>query len=135
MALRDKKLSIKDAKGILGSNLEETDKMQKLVDYLLTLSSYEKSKKNLIKVSVNLSKVVKKVLEKYKAFATQKGIRFFSNLKETKVKIDEVSIEQLVSILVDNAIKYSPVNKSISINLKTQRRNALLEITDEGMGI
>lgn len=135
VALRDKKLNVSGAKKLLRSNLEETDKMQKLMNYLLSLSKYEGGQNNFIKKRIDLSKIVAENAEKYKSQAKSKNIKLTLSTTEVFAKVNGASIEQLVSILIDNAVKYTPQGKSISLSLRKTRNNAVIEVKDGGIGI
>ena len=119
VGLRDKKLNLMSAKKLLISNLDDINNMTRLSNYLLKLNRFQVSKLNFKKV--DLSEIVKKVTLK-------RDIKLF--LEKTIVSVDSDSVSELVTILVDNAIKYGN-NKKISISLK----NKTLKVVDHGIGI
>jgi signal transduction histidine kinase len=119
VALRDKNLNLLQAKRLLQSNLDDVDNMTKLSNYLLSLNKYQSAKIEFKKV--DLEEVVNEVVGK-------KDIKI--NLVKTVVNGDSDSLKELVSILVDNAVKYGN-GKEISISLK----NKTLKVVDNGMGI
>jgi K+-sensing histidine kinase KdpD len=51
------------------------------------------------------------------------------------VKGDTMLLQMLINNLIENAIKYSPKNALISIELKKENNNVLLKVKDEGFGI
>lgn len=120
VALRSKKLSTDEAKEILTSNLEDVNSIVSLSNYLLKLNKFQTENKIEFK-EVNLATLVKKVVG-------NKKIKL--DLAKSLVKVNEDSISELVSILVDNAIKYGD-GKEVSISL----RNKVLKIKDNGIGI
>lgn len=119
VALRAKKMTTKEYKNQLMSNLEDINQMARLSNYLLKLNKYQNIKIEFKKV--DLSEVVIKALGK-------RGAKL--NLQHSTVMGDGDSLTELVSILIDNAIKYGN-NKEINLSLK----NKILKITDHGMGI
>lgn len=122
VALRDKKMNLKDAKKLIVSNLEEVDKMQKLSNYLLTLNKYQNGNTNLNFTSVDLKKVVLTAVGKQKVKL---------DLKKVIVKGNEDSLVELVKILLDNAFKYSGDNPKVEIALNSKT----LIVKDNGIGI
>jgi signal transduction histidine kinase len=135
VALRDSKLSIKEARSRLQSNLEEVDKMQSLTNYLLSLNRYENGDIELSKSPVDLAKVVDKVSRKYKTVVKDKGISVSQELLGVSIYANETAISELVSILLDNAIKYTPNGGSIRLETRGFRGHATFTISDTGIGI
>jgi two-component system sensor histidine kinase CiaH len=99
VGLRDKKLTVSAAKKILISNLEEVNKMQKLSDYLLRLNRLESGKSAFEKSKVDLRKIVTNAIGK-------RNVK--SELEKSIVTGSEDALTELVTILLDNAFKYSP---------------------------
>ncbi len=135
VALRDKKMSLTDAKELLCSNLEEVDKMQSLSNYLLALNRYESGEKELPMKSIQLKKVVERQIEKLKHLAESKKIVVNQELQDVSVRANETSMEELVSILVDNAIKYTPVEGNILVSVRKAKGLVVFQVKDSGIGI
>lgn len=123
VALRDKKVTITDAKKLLKSNLEDVKNMSKLSNYLLKLSRYDRGANALDFRKVDLRDVVKEAVERKKVKTT---------LSKSVVHGNKEALVELVTILVDNAIKYSPKGKKIEIKTKP---GGELEVEDHGIGI
>lgn len=121
VALRSKTISSREAKEILKSNLEDVNNMISLSNYLLKLNKFQLENNKLDFKKVELSKVIKKVI-------VDKNINL--DLDKSIVKVNEDSISELISILIDNAVKYGS-NKEILVSLK----NKVLKIKDNGIGI
>jgi signal transduction histidine kinase len=122
VGLRDEKLTLAVAKRILVSNLEEVNKMQKLSDYLLKLNRFETGKKVFEMSKVDLKKVAIKAIGK-------RNVK--RDLKKSLVVGNEDALSELVGILLDNAFKYSPKNKNVSVKVKDKQ----IEVSDRGIGI
>ncbi len=135
VALRDRKLNLKEAKKLLKSNLSEVDKMKYFSDSLLELSRYESNGSNLKMEEVDLKEVVNLAIERNIAQAKAKNIKIKKELKEVIVKGNPQSLVELVSILINNAIKYSPSGSEIEILVGGDGKNASLKIIDHGVGI
>lgn len=135
VALRDKSFTAKESKALLNSNLEEVDKMQKLTNYLLALNRYESGAVNLTKNKVNIAEIAKKVIERHTAAAKKKNIVLTSKLEDVFIYANETSLEELISILIDNAIKYTPNKGEVAVSIKDKKRKRIIEIKDTGIGI
>lgn len=120
--LRDKKSTLVSAKKLLASNLEDVNNMQRLSNYLLKLNKYE-SGTGLPMSRVDLKKVVEKATAK---------MNVKTNLKSTNVSGNEDALVELVTVLVDNAVKYSPKGKTVEVRTKS---GGIIEVEDHGMGI
>lgn len=131
VALRDKKLSKTDMRELLESNLEEVDKLTMLSKTLLQLSKLDHTE--LKKELVDLGSMTNEVVQRYDK--NMKRIRIKTPTKPLKVIVNKTSLEELLTILVDNALKYSPEKSIIIIRVAHQGKRGLFEITNEGKGI
>jgi two-component system sensor histidine kinase CiaH len=132
VSLRDKKLSIKDAKQQLESNLEEVIKLRDLSDRLLKLARNEKDIK-LIKTSYQ--KAASDAIETVEALAVAKNIILDNQTQDLKVIANPEHLQDVIVILLDNAIKYSPANSTVTITARRKGNYGLLDVVDHGQGI
>lgn len=114
----------------------ENNRMNKLVISLLDLSKSENIKENEVYTSVNLSKVIK-----------NKALTFESLIYENSLELDvdvvndimfncnEDRIKELLSILMDNAIKHSLPNSQITVKLSKEKNNIYLSVKNKGKEI
>ena len=123
VSLRDKSLKISDAKEILKSALEDVNKMTKLANYLLELNKYQNNKNISNFKKVDLAEIVKNVVGKNKKVKL--------SLEKAVIKADRDSVSEMISILIDNALKYSN-NKLVEIKVK---KKGILIVEDKGIGI
>ncbi|KKR30772.1 hypothetical protein A2715_02050 [Candidatus Woesebacteria bacterium RIFCSPHIGHO2_01_FULL_39_32] len=143
VALRDKKLILKDAKDLLKSNLAEVDKMKYFTDNLLSLSRYETNGNNLLTEEVDLVEASRQAIERNMPVAVEKKITIKDDLSEVVVNGNPQSLVELISILINNAVKYSPEKSEVRVRvlrlrsgqLRGLRKNAVIEVKDEGVGI
>jgi len=134
VALRDKKLGLATAKKTLKSNLEEVEKLESLTNALLKLSQYQEEGKNIFE-KVSLEEVIIEGYEKIESLARKKSINFNTKLENLYIQGDKASLIELIVILLDNAIKYSPQKSKITIRLKKKNHQAEIRIIDRGIGI
>jgi len=127
VALRDKEPTIEEWREVLSSNLEEIDKLTKLSEMLLNLSHLDHDKLKM--GPVNLNKITSSVVRSFKQppkriAISGKRIRF--------VKADETAVIELIRILVENAILYSPKDTQILIKITKQNGYAKLIVNNQG---
>jgi signal transduction histidine kinase len=127
VALRDKNINKKELHVLVKSNLEETQKLQKLTNQLLELSQNEA----LMMSEINLKETVDSSIKRISKSLTTKKIKVKNNFPSTKLLSNENALSEIVFILLENAVKYSPTNSTITIEYKNNR----LSISDEGKGI
>ncbi|MBC7868757.1 GHKL domain-containing protein [Candidatus Saccharibacteria bacterium] len=131
VTLRDKQATESDLKQVLNSNLEEVEKLSRLSEMLLSLSRLDNDK--LERTVVNLSDITQEVLRRYNLPPKRITVKTTAH---SLVEGNEAALSELVAILVDNAIKYSPNDSLISITLARRNHHlALFEISNSGQGI
>lgn len=110
----------------------EANRMNILIKNLLELASLEK-KENYILKEDDLSKVVYLAVLTFDAKAYESDIKLESKIDSNiKFNFDTYSINELVEILLDNALKHADKKSTIVVSLKEQGNNILLSVTDTG---
>lgn len=135
VALRDKKLSLKDAKYVLKGNLDDVEGLKKLSNNLLALTTYQQNGDKMIKTKVSVKEVISVAYNKVLPLAKKKNIKVKINTKSYKLKANRESLEKLVTILLDNAVKYTNKGGKINLSASTGRRYLTLKVKDTGVGI
>lgn len=135
VALRNKTLTLAQAKKILESNLEEAVSLQSLSDNLLELSQNGRPTNRNVFSSVSLTDCVEGAVKKLGKLAEKRQIRIRKNLQAVLLQGIPDRICELVIILLDNAIKYSPPKSTITITTKKTDGKAILTVSDQGIGI
>ena len=135
VALLDKSLSKEELRAALQSNLEETDKLDSLLNNLLRLSQLESGeiRDNFIVLSV--TNLTATALDRVKQRAEAKHITVDNDAKDVSVMGDSESLVQLLVILLDNAIKYSPEKSTVTISSSHHKHETTISIIDPGVGI
>lgn len=132
VALRKQKLNIKDARELITHNIEEVKKLRELSDSLLDLLKTDKS---IPLASVNLQDAVTESLQHIVKVAQQKNISIEDSVPRLNVQSNKLLLSRVVTILLDNAIKYSENEKVIRITAKQVGEKIYLHIEDNGIGI
>lgn len=112
-------------------------RLSAIVTDLMALSRFELQDESLTEEPVNLDDIARKSLEDLSPAAIEKQITVKLSVTEEPLVItgNRDALEQAVSNLLDNAIKYTPEEGHIWIRLGTKNHEAIIEIQDTGIGI
>jgi signal transduction histidine kinase len=132
VGLRDKNITKQEAVELLQSNLEEVNRMGSLAEGLLALTQTDSSP---VLVPVSLEDVAAKVAKRLQPLAEAKKITIKRQLQSVVVSAEELAVDKIISILLDNAIKYSPDKTEITIKTYQKDGHDYLEVKDQGIGI
>jgi len=132
------RLSADQQKRFLGIIKSQVDRLTRLVEDLLTVSKLESKKDKLIYKAIELSKFFEQIVYSIqpKAQEHQIEVKIMPNLPP--VWADSDKFEQIITNLVDNAIKYSNAGTKVLIEAKFVGENAdfmEINVKDQGMGI
>ena len=115
---------------------DEVKKMTKLVSDLLTVARTDGKANQMRLVRMNLVSAVQQTVRIMRPFAEKKDIVIDEELpKRVEIHADEQKIRQLILILVDNAVKYTPEHGRISVCVQEDRGSVKLSVSDTGIGI
>lgn len=107
----------------------------RLVDDLLDVSRVTRGKVRIEKQPVTLNAVVEAAVRCLAPVAREKGVRLdFDGDRDVMVLGDPVRLEQVVTNLLDNAIKYTPAGE-VQVSLRRRGEAAEIQVRDTGMGI
>lgn len=131
--LRQQTFTEAEAREQIASNLEEVQRLESLASGLLTLSQYEQVR--LKRTPLSVKKVLDAALTHSAKAMEGKHVTIDEKVADAKVVGHDESLEQLFSIILDNAIKYGPERGKIHIFGKRSGGEYALTIRDEGPGI
>lgn len=112
----------------------EADHLLTLTNKVLTISKLEKHKLEMNKTEVELTPIIEKLTEKFKA-KSQKTVNFITDIKAETAYADAEYLEEVLSNLIDNSIKYSGESVEIRISTARDDRYTVLKVHDNGFGI
>jgi len=120
----------------IGSVLEETERLARIVEDLLAISRLEAGEALLARSQLDLGSLVASTAEQMSLLAEDKGIEVRC-LGEGPVEVegDAARLKQVVVNLLDNAVKYTPRGGRIWLETHRAADRALLEVADTGPGI
>lgn len=133
--LRDKQLSINQAKELLKSNLEEVNSLQVLSDGLIRLTQYRQVGSNLTISSVSLADIAHEAVRKVTNAAKEKKITIINDIRSVNIQGNQTALTELFVIFLDNAIKYSSKQKTIRVSSSKSDGHVRIVIADGGIGI
>ncbi len=135
VALR-KERSLQEYRQVLESNLEEMERMSRIVDNLLTLSRADAGQIQMEFKPVQLKRLIEDAYEECKALADARRIDvFLDKAEEVTVLGDELRLRQMLLNLIDNAVKYTPEGGKIWLSLEAEGEYARISVRDTGIGI
>lgn len=127
---------MEDYKSVLESNLEEIDRMTRIVDELLFLSRADMGEVKMEALPVALEALVEDVHRQARLLGHDRDIEVvLGTVMPVVVQGDDLRLRELLLNLVENAIKYSHPGGKVEISLVKNKQEARLSITDHGIGI
>ena len=133
--LRDKNLTLKEAKKLIVENIEEVDKLQSLSDGLLQLAQFQKNGSKIFFETLSLLNLTQKSIQKIEPLAKKKNLIIKNTISNLKIEGNKDSLEKLFLIILDNAVKYSPAKKTIKIYSEKKDHTVSVYFEDQGIGI
>lgn len=135
VALLNDKSSATELRQTLNSNLEEVSKLDGLINNLLRLAQLDAGEVKQHFQQVSSQDVLAAAVERVSKLAKAHHIAIKQTLSDATLLGDQESLIQLVVILLDNAIKYSPKGKTVTLDGSVQANEIIWRIRDEGNGI
>lgn len=125
-----------DQKKSIDAIVHTTDDLGHYVQTVLDLTRIESSQVPVHKVSKDVNAIVREAIDSKRLMASEKNITIESELEPLfSIKFDPKLIRQVIANLVENAIKYSPANTTITLKTKEESDWVKVEIQDQGFGI
>lgn len=119
---------------LMQNTLQESSRLHVLTNNILTVSQLESSsyhpQKEIIDVSDMLQQMMHEFMQRYTSVVFHHSIE-----KNIYLQAEKLLLQLLISNLVDNAVKYSPQQADITVELHKNKQRILLEIKDKGAGI
>lgn len=123
---------------IIDSILEANDRMNKLMDRLLSLAKIERKQQLESVESVLVDDLIQDVINspaRKKELQARKITVEYSIVERSHIMVERLLAEQAVSNIVDNAIKFSPESSTIQIDAQEQNKWLTIKVIDNGPGI
>jgi signal transduction histidine kinase len=111
-------------------------KMERLINDLLESARKEAGNIQLRFAATDLVAIVERVVNTNQVLANKKNLKLHLDiLHRPKVNADEEKLTEIADNLINNAIKYSPENKNITVTVNEKNGMGILQVQDEGQGL
>ncbi len=128
--------SIGEYQRALSSNLEETNRLIRIVDDLLFLARGDNQTLGLVLTSVNVTEELNDLLRQVRILSQAKGQILNAQLEQDVIiRADKDKIRRMLFNILDNAVKYTPGGGRVDVGLNTKSGHAEVRIADTGIGI
>ena len=125
-----------DVRETVGSALEETERLAKIVESLLSISRLDAGEALSKAERFDLAELAASTAEQMRLLADDKRVDLRCDVpSRVEVEGDPGRLKQVVVNLLDNAIKYTGDGGKVDLTVSTMNGNAVLEVSDTGIGI
>ena len=124
------------AREALADCVEESERVLAMLNTLMDITEAEAGMMKLARERVDLCQLAREVVELYQYVAEERKISIRTELPALcEASVDRNRIRQVFANLLDNAIKYTPENGSVTITVRDEPGQAVAIFRDSGMGI
>ncbi len=135
VALRAGALEEGEARELLESNLEEIGKLEALSSSLLKLAQYEEGSGISMAGAIPVGELLREAADSVRHPAAEKRIGIQVSAQDARVKGDRASLLEMLVVLLDNSIRYSPADTTVTLAGRVEKRQAVITVADQGYGI
>ncbi|MGJ7909581.1 ATP-binding protein [Neobacillus sp. LXY-1] len=118
----------------LGASLQEINRLKKIINDLLTLTRVENQWVTTV-TKADVYEIIIRLVKNLELLHPDYVLVLDLDKQIPHAAISEQHLEQILIILIDNAIKYSPENKTIEITVKHMENHICFTVRDHGIGI
>ena len=113
----------------------QTEHLERLVNDLLDLSRVQWGELHLQYSNFYLADLLTECVRLAQVSAEQHTIYLDIQVQDSKVVADQSRIGQVVGNILDNAVRFSPLGRQVTVKLEEQNNDYLISVTDEGIGV
>ncbi|MEP2509292.1 MAG: ATP-binding protein, partial [Reichenbachiella sp.] len=137
LIIKQSQLTDEDKQKYLSRALTGTERLKKLVEELFELSKLEAKQIKPIKEAFFINELMDDIAQKYKILVEEKKIQISAEGHEKPFMVfaDISLIERVLQNLIDNAIKFTPENGQIKLQINEKAQEVEIQVTDTGNGI
>lgn len=120
----------------MGDINQELDRMNKIVNDLLSLVKMDKSAVQMCIEEVNINEFIEGILKGITPIASQRNIEIiFESVRPVSAQIDSVKLGMAFTNIIENAVKYNFDNGWVRVTLNADHKFFYLRVADSGVGI
>ncbi len=127
--------SVEEYREIIGSMLEEAQRLQLLIGRLLELATAEGGEPDVHRKELQVDEFVRNCVQDLSILAEARGQHLGVKTDSCRVRTDPVIFRQALQNLIDNAVKFSPDGATIQVSVDAEPSSINVSVTDEGPGI
>lgn len=135
VTLRQNNPVIDDYRGALQTVLDQVVSLSLLVDDLLLLARAEINQLRLYPDTIRVDALIENQLDHWQRKFPQREFQFTRPEAETRIYADEQRLQQILTVLLDNATRYSPADTPVDVTLSEKDKWVELRVRDYGEGI
>jgi signal transduction histidine kinase len=125
-----------EAREALSDCVEESERVLNMLNTLMDITEAESGTMKLQRERVDLRQLIREVVELYEYVADERKVDIRAELEvPCEAKVDRNRMRQVFANLLDNAIKYTPANGSVTISVLWESGKAVVRFRDTGIGI
>lgn len=114
----------------------QTERLTELVNSLVALSRTDEDNPPFHPANFAISETVDETVDSFADFAAERGLKLNGDIEpDISYFGDEYAVRQLISVLIDNAVKYSSAEGDISVSLKREKKGVVIKTVNECDGI
>ncbi len=133
--LEKRKLEPLQQQRLMQNTLQEINRLDNLCNNMLLSSQMEAGGYRMANEDINLSLLCYTVAEEFSQRHAGRKINCGIDEQEIVIEGDSMLIQIVISNLLENALKYSPKDKEVNIDVNTLNQRAVVQVTDSGPGI
>lgn len=120
----------------LGVIRRNAERMRHLLNDILELSAIESGKIEIEPKNINLTRVIEEVFTNLSAKGDEKNVKLLCKVPEnTSVFADAMRLEQMLTNLIDNAVKFNREGGSVTVEYSSNETTDIISVIDTGEGI
>ncbi len=135
VALDDPHLGDEAARELLASNREQVERMARMIENLLTLASIEDGQLKLLRSPIDLQALAGRAVARLASLAATTGVEISANGAPASVIGDPDRLAQVLTNLVENAVKYAGAGARVHVSTWQRDDQAGFTVSDTGPGI
>ncbi len=128
-------ISPEDTRELLQNAIEGADQLAAILENMLELSRYQADRLQLRMELVNIAETVRGVIERLNGRGAEQSFSVDFPPDLPQVEADPVRVERIVYNLLENAVKYSPVQSEIKVSGRKKGNCVITAVSDQGRGI
>ena len=114
----------------------EIDRVNKIINDLLSLVKMDKSAGNINITSVQINELLERIMKRLRPIAQKQNVELvMESFRPVVAEVDEVKLTLALTNLIENAIKYNNPDGWVHVSLNADHQNFFVTVEDNGIGI